>query len=300
MLKKIVRNFVPKAIIDHFRPTWNAFKEAKFQKQDSIHFDFHGFDLELPKKHPLPGLLAAQPYRDLCIGIVAKHVSEKYPTESMIDIGANIGDTAALIARYSSNPLILVEGSDFFSEYLTRNAKKLNNECEIRKVLISDGNAITGELRHWGGTAEFKETINGPAMETVALGDITRKDVCFIKTDTDGHDFRILTCAIEWIGSHKPAILFESQVRNENDLAAANELIGALADKDYQYFIIWDAAGYHLLSTSDLGIVFGMHRHLLKTQGTPAGSRACNLDVACFHRRDGDIFEKVSKWWAAY
>jgi hypothetical protein len=61
-------------------------------------------------------VLKLQPYRDLCIGISAKYISVKYPNKAIIDIGANIGDTAAIIATYAQNNVYLNIVSYVFAE----------------------------------------------------------------------------------------------------------------------------------------------------------------------------------------
>ncbi|MCW1885168.1 hypothetical protein OKA04_10550 [Luteolibacter flavescens] len=300
MLKKLLKRVIPPSALKRFSPLWENYKNDRFKKQKTGYFEFHGIRLGLPDRHPLPGLVAAQPYRDLCIGIVAKFISAKYPGKAIIDIGANVGDTAAILAAHSRNPLVLIEGSDFFFDYLSENAKRLPNPSVVRKVLISDGSPISGELQHWGGTAEFKESATGPRLETVRLSDVTPDEVCFVKSDTDGHDFKILGASMDWLASQKPVVLFESQIRNAEDLTAADALMESLHGAGYKHFIIWDAAGYHLLSTSELSAVAGLHRYLMKVVTAGVAGNVSNLDVACFHERDLDVFEQTTEWYRSY
>jgi FkbM family methyltransferase len=300
MLKALLLRCAPAKAVERLRPFWEEFKKRRFLAQGRSQIEAYGIVLDLPEAHPLPGLISTHPYRDLCIGVVAKFISNKYPKGTIIDIGANIGDTAAIVAENCQNPLILVEGSEFYFEYLKVNAARLGSPTVLRKILISDGGPISGELLHWGGTAEFKESSDGPRMETVRLGDVTPDEVCFVKSDTDGHDFKILSASIDWLASQKPALLFESQIRNAEDLAAADRLIEQLCGVGYSHFIIWDAAGYHLLSTSDPDAVAGLHRYVMKVVSAGVAGILCNLDVACFHGRDLDVFEKTADWYRHY
>jgi FkbM family methyltransferase len=300
MLKKLLLRIVPIHLLERFRPLWNEFKRRRFLAQGRTQLEAFGIVLDLPAQHPLPGLIATHPYRDLCIGVVAKFMSQKYPSETIIDIGANIGDTAAIIAENCKNPLVLVEGSDFYFDYLTVNATRLRSPTVLRRILISDGRPMYGELQHWGGTAEIKPSAAAPPVETVRLCDITSCDVCFVKSDTDGHDFKILLAALDWLESQMPALLFESQIRDADDLAAANSLIEGLFKAGYRHFVVWDAAGYHLLSTSDTSAVDGLHRYVMKVVTAGVAGNVCNLDVACFHGRDLDVFEQTAEWYRHY
>lgn len=52
--------------------------------------------------------------RDQCVGFAAAQLSKKYPESTFMDIGANVGDTAAIMATHAKKRLILVEPSDYF------------------------------------------------------------------------------------------------------------------------------------------------------------------------------------------
>ena len=85
-----------------------------FERQGIVTVRVGKFDILMPSAHPLPKLFERQPYRDLSIGIAAKYLGKKYPHAAVLDIGANVGDSAAHIATYCGNDLILVELSSFF------------------------------------------------------------------------------------------------------------------------------------------------------------------------------------------
>ena len=57
--------------------------------------------------------------------------------------------------------------------------------AEMAQVLVADGENISGELFHWGGTAEWKESSGLGLVPTEKLGNLTEDQVCFVKTDTD-------------------------------------------------------------------------------------------------------------------
>lgn len=294
------KRLLPTQVLKALQTLRHRYHGQKFLSQGSCVLTVGGIPLEIPERHPLPGLMADQPLRDQCVGVTAKFTAEKYPSATMIDIGANVGDTAAIIAESCSNPLLLVEASDFFHGYLIRNTPKLKNRVSVRKVFVADGADISGELFHWGGTAEWKESTESVAIPTEKLGALTNDDVCFVKTDTDGHDFKILLAGIGWLADQRPVIVLESQVRNTDDLELSDQLLTELHRVGYNSFMVWDDAGFHLLSTTDPNVVMDTNRYLLQSEESGAKHRIYNFDIACFHQNDTDIFHKVSDWWRSH
>ena len=296
-LKRILERTLPAGLLQKARAFRIRQKNRMFYRQGTASVRVGGVDLDIPIHHPLPGLLQANPLRDRCVGITAQFVAEKYPAATMIDIGANVGDTAALIAESCSNPLILVEASDFFLQYLRKNAAKLKSRVALRNALVGDGTALKGELFHWGGTAEWKEISDSAPTPTVPLGSLTAEKVCFIKSDTDGHDFKILLSATEWLAQQLPTILLECYLRDEADLQMANALTTNLERIGYGGFILWDDAGNHFLSTTDGQVVKDVNRYFLRRLQTDGKLGISNFDMACFPARDQEVFEKSCAWW---
>ena len=95
------------------------------RRQTSIELRVGNFLLSAPSGHILAQVQATQPFRDLAIGLVARELARKYPGETFVDIGANIGDTAAVMATYSPSPIIAVEPSDFYHPFLMKNVTQV-------------------------------------------------------------------------------------------------------------------------------------------------------------------------------
>jgi FkbM family methyltransferase len=276
-------------------------RDRRFRNQALTKVMCGNYEIEAPKEHLLMAAKKTQPYRDLFVGIAARFLSEKYPTDAIIDVGANIGDTAAIIATYSRARLILVEPSDYYYEILARNTKLFPNEVTLIKAMISDGTDAGGSLHHWGGTAEFKANDDSKDNKTTTkrLIDIVDGDTCFVKTDTDGFDFCIILDSLTWLKDQKPGYLFEDWFRNGSDLIAANQVCAKLIDIGYIYFIVWDDAGFHLLSTTSLDTLVQLHHYLFKVSENGGTVRINNYDILCLHQRDEDIYKKISAWFAA-
>lgn len=293
-LKTLTLRFLPQPILERLKPHWIAAKRAKFLSQGVSSVKVGGTVLEIPAHHPLPQLMVAQPNRDQCVAIAAKFFGEKYPDRSMIDIGANVGDTAALICESCENDLILVEASDFYFPFLEKNAVKFKNSAKLVNAIVSDGNDIKGELVHWGGTAELHISDDLQASATTSLEQLTDTDVCFLKTDTDGHDFKILLAGISWVGLQKTGILLESQIRTKNDFNNSVKLFEELAGFGYDRFIVWDDACNHIISTVDASVVIDLHRFLLANALEKISNKLSDLDILCIHSRDLNIYNSIN------
>lgn len=290
LLPKPVRKFIHKLRIQN--------REKKFFRQGVTTLKWGAYEIVAPDNHVLVGVRSYQPDRDLFVGIAARYISAKYPSGTIVDIGANIGDTAAIVANYAHNKLILVEPSEYFFDFLVRNVSQLPNKVIVKRSLIFDGSMISGYFSHWKGTASFIEDQEGDIkIKTEKLADIADEKTCFVKIDTDGYDFQILLASLEWLASVHPVVLFENEIRNSEHLTKANELYVQLQNIGYTFFIVWDDPGFYHLSTTDLSILLDLNRYLLKVSQYKGPKNLYNYDVLCLHKQDEDIYKNICEWY---
>lgn len=298
---KTLLSKLPKPVYESLRQRRRRYRERRFLNQDMTQFDCGAFQLEIPRSHLLLSLHKSQPYRDLCVGVVAKFIGAKYPDATIVDIGANIGDTAALIATYFKGKLVLVEASDYFFEILTRNVKQFPNEVIVRKTMISDGEDVSGHLQHWGGTAVFTEGPDEPTTtRTERLLDVADENTRFVKIDTDGYDVQILADSLEWLAVKHPAILFENEIKDDKELVAVDSLLDELKRIGYESFIVWDDPGFHIASTTCVEVIKDLNRYLFKLTQDRFQHSLSNFDVLCLHRADDDIYRNVHEYYMTY
>ncbi len=207
-----------------------------------------------------------------------------------------------MMATHAANKLILVEGSDYYFDILKRNVARFPNPIQLRHAMIADGKDSFGYLHHWGGTAYFCEDGIGPSrrVPTLSLSDLAQDDdICFIKIDTDGHDFKIIAASIDWLARTQPALLFEVQVQNCMELKMAEDLFLLLARAGYAGFIVWDDPGRHVVSTESLPVIQDLNRYLLQLAQGDGPKQICNYDVLCLSRRDQNLYQNISAWYRA-
>ena len=136
-------------------------------------------ELELPLSHQLPFFQHAHPAYDRAIADIAAEAGGP-----VIDIGANVGDTAAAIRTRTDVPVLCVEGDPRFFAFLQRNANRLG-DVELEPAFV------TGSLA--------RVLDDHPRFASPAL----------LKLDTDGMDVAILEANLEWLARVQPIVFFE-------------------------------------------------------------------------------------------
>jgi FkbM family methyltransferase len=254
------------------------------------------FVLTAPSNHILFRYLPSQPYRDLAVGIIARELAHKYPGQPLVDIGANIGDTMAIMATHSPSPIILVEPSEFYGRFLRENASRIPNSTSIHQVMVSGKQREQGVLMHAGGTARFETVAEGPSIECKKLAEIVDGQSCMIKIDADGFDLPILAGSFEYLAERLPCLFYENEVLDTDTLAAADQVVSGLAAVGYRYFAIFEDTGLHMFSTTDVGVVRNLNRYLYKVRTAPV-EREFYCDVFCVSPRDQDVFFAVTEYF---
>ena len=260
------------------------------------------FSIALPEKHPLIDWQLSQPYRDQHIGIAAGLFGIKYPNAALIDIGANVGDSAALMASHCQNDLILIEPSPLYVKYLKNNVAQFRNKTVIEEVLIGGESMSHGNLVHLGGTAYLEPGKPGAPKQfaTKQLSEFSQ-DVCLVKCDTDGHDFDIVIENIPWFGKLRPGLIIENQIRTKTDLDQANIAFSKLMSVGYRQFLFFDDPGFMIMGTDSFEQIQALNRYQFKLFEREQSQRSLwNFDVLCCHERDADLFEAVRAYYRAY
>ena len=103
------------------------------------------FNIFLNNSHALPGYLQQFPHYSANLPRLASKVKEKYQDLIMIDVGANIGDTVALVRSVSDFPIVCIEGDDFYFNILKKNIEQFNNVSAFQFFLGEHDKTIAGK-----------------------------------------------------------------------------------------------------------------------------------------------------------
>jgi len=94
---------------------------------DSRDVKFGPYIITVTPESTLPRAYRTHPEFNAAIGRVVAAVQAKYPSMTCIDVGANAGDTTAIIKCQADLPVIAVEGDEQTFAMLKKNMSQFKN-----------------------------------------------------------------------------------------------------------------------------------------------------------------------------
>ncbi|BAU13362.1 glycosyltransferase of family GT4 [Leptolyngbya sp. NIES-3755] len=283
-----------------------VFAELLELNQSGLEAKIHSigrYSLLLPLDHALDRYQQAWQRYDTSLGYIAQAVFQKYPDASAIDIGANVGDSAALIRNYADIPILCIEGSSSFTPYLEHNAAILDRvEIEACFVGEEDTTLSIEQIHHQSGTATIVKASDSDSkipirsLQSILEAYPQFQNAKLLKSDTDGFDFSILKSSIALLSSMLPVLHFEYDITfHKNAEVDAIDTLKNLAEIGYERFLVYDNFGNYLigLSSCDVEKFRDLTAYLVsnrRVSGTPA---VYYFDVCAFGAADIDVFETV-------
>jgi FkbM family methyltransferase len=262
-----------------------------------IRYRLGSHEILLPLAHDLPLIRSVFPQYSTNIARLCSYVSEKYPGLSLIDIGANVGDTVAIIRELSQFPILCVEGDEYYFNILSENIRRANflSVQTVRAFVATYTGDIKGQLVSIAGTAHFVEGNADPVKATKLshlLIDFPEfRSPKILKIDTDGFDCSILRSELEWLGECKPTIFFEYDpffFRNQS--YDGTRIFEDLSTAGYTFAIFYDNFGDYLTSVDlqvDTQILIDLQNYYVGRGGQQYA------DVAVFHGEDRELAEHI-------
>jgi FkbM family methyltransferase len=178
----------------------------------------------MPFSHELPRYYFRFPLYDSVVTRLSTFIRATEGHVSLVDIGANIADTALCAKLSQDDRALLVEPTRRFHECASANMRNTNASFELMDCLVgaTEGRQrVETNAKH--GTARLLFTSAGVDIEVQTIDKILadRPDFKpnFIKVDTDGHDLKCLMGAKRTIKDFQPSILFEADVFDCPDYA---------------------------------------------------------------------------------
>ena len=273
-----------------------------FAEQTPVKFEFFGYRLTVPSGHLLrswfdPKSRLYEPYRESGLIKLAQALSERSGTA--IDIGANVGDTCAILHRYSRLNILSIEASDFFFPYLQENVERcFSGRATARQAFVLPNDAATAKaLYHWGATAKPVDGMRTENCETVAVADLIASagEVALFKTDTDGLDIELIS-AVLGCGRRFP-IYFEYEFAGDNQehitehAKRFQRLLMDAANVGYYSAFAWDAPGrfYGLLDLKHPRTALNAVNYL----GHNKHQSVWGYDICLIHQTDADAANRL-------
>jgi len=254
--------------------------------------------LRVPAGHALPAIMAQWEYYGWNIARIVDVIAGSFPDLRVIDIGANIGDTAAMIRRVSDCPILCVEGVPEYLRYLAENVKFLNVEifpgyvsidgaADSLFAAVSDGSASASKT---GPQAVGVEKITALPLEVILDQHPRFKVSKFWKIDTDGLDCPIIQASRSLIQKARPIIFFEyDPFLTQGDSAMV--VWEFVRDLGYLDAVAWDNVGNYMGAYNLRDALTGNDLYAVA-----AGWRKLRyLDICIFHEEDHGIADAVRR-----
>jgi len=259
------------------------------------------YEIKMPRFSKFIEYMEDQTLRELGLGILAYEFSKKYDrSKKVIDIGANIGVTAAIMSSFSKGSirLHLIEPSPYYFHFLSNNAGLIPGVEKIDNSFIAwskDSNEIKGALFHEKSSAYFVPDDNAPTLFAQPLSLLAGADTKLIKIDTDGFDFKIIKANLDYFSEQKPILFFESEFLAPQNHVEYIETFKGLFNAGYSYYIFWSARGNFVMEMNDLEGIKKLHNLLFRQEKLILTD---SYDIAALHQEDKDVYDKVLNYFS--
>jgi FkbM family methyltransferase len=262
--------------------------------------DGESIQMLAPPEHMLDSHRASHPLYDRQLPRIALAVERTAPGELFIDVGANIGDTAALLRLAGcANPILAVEPSAKFLTFARLNTARFA-DVTLRHAFVGPQRARLALNEHHGTASSLEgAATDGAFIPTVALDDLTRLRTGLVKTDTDGLDAKVLSSGLALLQSARPLIWSEAEVRTADSVREWIDVLTALAEF-YRHVIAFDNFGFPVVygdlapTLPTLGHLLAYcQRHLAVPAERGGEPRIYYLDLALFPDRFETVYRQT-------
>lgn len=258
------------------------------------------FELTLPTSNPL--IITYTEQKDFAteIGRLVNYVYDKYADLTFLDVGANTGDTVAVVKSAKDVPVISIEGDEFSYSYLKRNTAQFSNVTIFNNFLGEKKGSIDADLQKKGwNTTIVPGKGTGNKIDMITLDDLLTTNfptnvvsqIKLLKIDTEGFDTIIIRGALNFIQTIKPVIYFEY---NRDNMQAINEdglaTIRHLESLGYKTILFFDDRGRFILSTDMADKQTIQH---LNDYADGKNGLIYYYNICLFHEDDSDIAVKT-------
>lgn len=221
-------------------------------------YEVRGYKLDIPAEHVLPRYRADHPLYDRFLGVLGDCLPEY---SLVIDIGANIGDSAAALCGIGRKRVICVEGSPHFFKLLANNAERIRI-CGHEIICVS---AIIGAKQTSGlvinSASSGTTVVSDRGTSLTPLDQITEASyfgecpVTLVKVDTDGHDAIVLASGRQTITEHQPLLFWENEIASSTALKYYCNVYEFLQQVGYDWYTIFDNFGNIMFETNSIETV---------------------------------------------
>ena len=228
-------------------------------------------------------------------------VSYLKPDDTVVDVGANVGDTLASMVE--KNPYIYyisIEADDFFYSYLTKNISRMRQSVANLKI---------DTIKCLVGSKIFKATLSGNASTKHAVIGVEgsynsqsldklllRKKISnlrLLKSDVDGFDYDVLNSSMATIKKFSPLIFVECDYINEKQKNSYIETLKIIKKNNYNDWIIFDNFGEIVLRTTDFNLVIQLFDYVWRQKTKKGVATIYYFDILIAKKKESSFLNSV-------
>lgn len=226
----------------------------------------YGRPMLVPAEHPLPLILLIWPQCNHALGRAAEVIASAPGARGhlvMIDVGANVGETVAIVESYSPGRYVYlcIEPEKEIAELCRLNYKDLPR-VQVQACFVGEREGTAVRLKDDGRANPSTVLVDADNNESEGklfrLDTIARRFAAqnggldLIKIDTEGYDFSVLRSAENLLKDYHPALFFEWYPEL---LSRVGETVWGgftyLAQMGYRHFVFFTSPGNYYCRITD-------------------------------------------------
>ncbi|MEO8175008.1 MAG: FkbM family methyltransferase [Sediminibacterium sp.] len=294
-MKKLIRSLMNKLGYDFVKV--NVHSEDKAKNTHPVKVG--NYFIDMPGNNPQISTYKYEPHANIQLARLSACIAKKYPSLTVLDIGANVGDTIAVIKTAIELPVIGVEGDDISYSFLEKNTKQFKDITLIKEFLGEKRQTIQVELEKGGWNTTLVPSESGQQLTLKTLEEVLEerqlhtRTLKLLKVDTEGFDTIIIRGAWALIQQQKPVVYFEYNKSNMN--AIKEDGLSTLLNLEqygYHFIIFFDNRGRYMFTIpmNERALIEQIHNYADEDD-----SEIAYYDVCLFHDEDKDLAEIFTK-----
>lgn len=213
-----------------------------------------GVPMTLPRAHGLPYFTRPGTAYLRNLVELGRSLAASEGSVCVLDIGANVGDTALVVLDQAPGSAVCVEPDPMWHGYLATNVGAMPNVAVEHSVLVGPATEQVMGLairRHPVGSSIVERTEAGQGLATITTTALLEKfpqlgDVRLVKSDTDGYDITLVDAVTVTFAASRPVVFFELDPRPTHLVmpeVVIADLWDKLVERGYERAVVWDNGG---------------------------------------------------------
>ncbi|MFI3222636.1 MAG: FkbM family methyltransferase [Methylococcaceae bacterium] len=261
-----------------------------------ILYQYKDFTIKLPANHLLPTYQKQHLKYHRFLPHLAKYATA---SDTIVDIGANVGDTlAGMVEKNPNSNYICIEPDQVFYRYLEENIERIKisiKGLKIQTIKALVGKNISNVSLDGKGRTKHAVISNEEGIKSLPLDEMlsNESNIRILKSDVDGFDYDVLDSSMTAIESHKPIVFFECEYHFEYQKSGYSQILKSLESVGYCDWTVFDNFGEVVIRTTDISILnqlmdYVWQQHVGKTTRT-----IYYFDILAVQKTDSMLINKV-------